>query len=176
MTAAKDVHDRQPLSSREVARRFREDLWNSGELSIADGIIHKDCELHARVPFDTGFTTGPEAVKQLVSFYHFAFSDIEMRVEQLIVDGADVAVRWSARGRQTGDVLGLPATGKEILTHGIDMLRIEDGKIVEGWVNWDVLGLLEQAVAPDTGDGSPGLDAQAGFMNLVSMVLRAGGK
>jgi predicted ester cyclase len=44
----------------------------------------------------------------------------------------------------TGDGLGLPASGRAVLSRGITIARIVDGKIVEGWDNWDQLGMLEQ--------------------------------
>ncbi len=147
------------MSQKAIARRFREDLWNSGDLSIADEILHRDCLIHARVPFQTDFARGPEALGQLVLFYHLAFSEVRVTAEQIIAEADMVVVRWSARGRNTGDLLGLPPTGREASTSGVDVLRIEDGKIVEGWVSWDVLSLLEGLVAPEVreeGAGVPG--------------------
>jgi steroid delta-isomerase-like uncharacterized protein len=133
---------------REVARRFREDLWNTGDLAIADVIIARDCRIHARIPFATDFMCGPDAVAQLVMFYRLAFSEIRITVDELVADGELVAARWTAHGRNTGDLLGLPPTGRDTVTTGIDFLRIAGGKIVEGWVSWDTLSLIEQLVAP----------------------------
>ncbi|HEX7182247.1 MAG TPA: ester cyclase [Thermoanaerobaculia bacterium] len=157
--------------NRAIARRFREDLWNTADLSIVDEIIAGDCAIHARIPFATDFARGPEALAQLVLFYHLAFSEIRVTVEQMMAEGDTVAVRWTARGRNTGDLLGLPATGRETVTTGIDMLRIAGGKVVEGWVSWDVLSLLEQLAAPspeETGTvGGPG----EGFLSLLTRLL-----
>ena len=147
------------MSHKEIARRFREDLWNTGDLSIAAEILHPDCLIHARVPFQTDFVRGPEALGQLVLFYHLAFSEVRVTAEQIIAEGDLVVVRWTAHGRNTGDLLGLPPTGREAATSGVDVLRIADGKVVEGWVSWDVLSLLEDLVAPEVregGDGPPG--------------------
>jgi predicted ester cyclase len=44
----------------------------------------------------------------------------------------------------TGDGLGLPASGRTVHSRGITIARFVDGKIVEGWDNWDQLGMLEQ--------------------------------
>ncbi len=132
------------LANKEVARRFREDLWNAGDLSLADEIIARDCLLHSRVPFPIDFARGPDAIRHLVFFYQMAFSEIRVTAEQVVAEGDMVAVRWTARGRHTGHLIGLPPTGRETVTTGIDMLRIADGKIAEGWVDWDALGLLEQ--------------------------------
>jgi len=53
-------------------------------------------------------------------------------------------LRWSATMTHTGEAPGLPATGQTVRSRGITIARIADGKIVEGWDNWDELGMLEQ--------------------------------
>ena len=45
---------------------------------------------------------------------------------------------------QTGPFLGIAATGRKATVTGMSIQRIVDGKIVEGWDNWDQLGLLVQ--------------------------------
>jgi predicted ester cyclase len=59
-------------------------------------------------------------------------------------------LRWSATMTHRGDHLGIPATGKPVQTTGITIARIANNQIVEGWDNWDQLGLLKQigAYAP----------------------------
>lgn len=150
-----------------VARRFREDLWNTGDLDLVGRLFDRDCVVHARVPFTTDFTRGPDAVGQLVLFYRMAFSDVRMTIEEIVAEGDLVVTRWSGRGLHTGDLLGLPPTGRETFTTGMDMLRIRDGKIAEGWVSWDVLALLEQLAAPappaDVGESA----FAAGFLSLL---------
>jgi steroid delta-isomerase-like uncharacterized protein len=156
-------------SGKSIARRFREDLWNTGDLAIADEIIDRDCRIHARIPFATDFMRGPDAMAQLVMFYRLAFSEIRMTVDELVAEGDLVVARWTAHGRNTGDLLGLPATGRETVTTGIDFLRITGGKIIEGWVSWDTLSLIEQLVVPaprepQIGEPEPG----SGFLPLLA--------
>ncbi len=153
-----------------IARRFRENLWNTGDLDLVGRLFDRDCVVHARVPLTTDFTRGPDAVGQLVLFYRIAFSDLRMTIEEIVAEGDLVVTRWNGRGRHTGDLLGLPPTGRETFTTGMDMLRIRDGKIVEGWVSWDVLGLIEQLAAPvlpagaaAVGEPEPG----SGFLSLL---------
>ena len=155
--------------NRALGRRFREELWNSGDLGVAAEILAPDCLIHARVPFRTDFARGPEALGQLVLFYHMAFSEVRVTAEQIITEGDTVVVRWTACGRNTGDLLGLPPTGRETSTSGVDVLRIVDGKIVEGWVSWDTLSLLEDLVAPETRDAEPGEASPGpGFLSLLA--------
>ena len=157
--------DEGMTAAKEIARRFREDLWNTGDLAVADELVTRDCLIHAHVPFPIDFARGPDAVRHLVFFYHLAFTEIRVTADQIVAEGETVAVRWTARGRHTGHVPGLPPTGREIVTTGIDMLRIVDGKIAEGWVSWDVLGLVEQMSGLD-------LEAGEGFLTLLDR-LRA---
>lgn len=150
-----DLADR----NKEIARRFREDLWNTGDLAIADEIVASDCLVHARVPLATDFARGPDALRQLVLFYHLAFSDIRMSVDQLIAEGDIVAARWTGSGRHSGELLGLPAARGDTVTTGIDFLRIVGGQIVEGWVAWDILSLVEQLLPPEPEGTEPSTTA-----------------
>jgi predicted ester cyclase len=159
LEATKPSPETPPPAIKEVARRFREDLWNSGDLSVADSIIAPDCLLHSVIPFPIDFARGPDAVRHLVFFYQMAFSEIRITAEHLVAEGDMVAVRWTARARHTGHLLGLPPTGRETVTTGIDMLRIVEGKIVEGWIDWDVLSLLSQIM-------DLGAKPEEGFLSL----------
>jgi predicted ester cyclase len=159
MTGASEAPEASVTVNKEIARRFREDLWNAGDLSLADELIAPDCLLHSVIPFPIDFARGPDAIRHLVFFYQMAFSDIRITAEQIVAEGDTVAVRWTARGRHTGHLLGLPPTGRETVTTGIDMLRIAGGRIVEGWVNWDALSLLEQIL-------DLGAKPEEGFLSL----------
>jgi predicted ester cyclase len=154
--------------NRALGRRFREELWNTGDLGIAAEILDPGCLIHARVPFRTDFVRGPEALGQLVLFYHLAFSEVRVTAEQVIAEGDTVVVRWTAKGRNTGDLLGLPPTGREATTSGVDVLRIAGGKIVEGWVSWDTLSLLEDLVTPEARDGEAGATPGPSFLPLLA--------
>jgi len=145
---------------KEIGRRFREDLWNTGDMTLADELLARDCLIQARVPFPIDFSRGPDAIRHLIFFYHLAFTEIRVTVEQTVAEDDMIVVRWTARGRHTGEIPGLPPTGRETVTTGIDMLRIAGGKIVEGWVSWDTLSLLEQLT--DLGE-----DPESGFLSLL---------
>jgi predicted ester cyclase len=43
-----------------------------------------------------------------------------------------------------GDLNGLAPTGRQFTISGISVARFTNGKMVEGWVNWDALGMLQQ--------------------------------
>lgn len=55
-----------------------------------------------------------------------------------------MASRWTATGTHRGDFMGHPASGRQFSISGISIYRLRDGKIAEGWVNDDSLGMLQQ--------------------------------
>ena len=73
-----------------------------------------------------------------------AFPDTKLNVEDCFAAEDKVAVRWTAIGTHIGDGLGIAPTGKTVQITGMTIARFENGKIVEGWDNWDRLGMLEQ--------------------------------
>jgi len=55
-----------------------------------------------------------------------------------------VANRITWRGVHSGTIAGIPATGRSIELRGINMFRVNDGRVVEQWAELDMLGLLQQ--------------------------------
>jgi steroid delta-isomerase-like uncharacterized protein len=73
-----------------------------------------------------------------------SFPDIKVEVEDVFGADDKVVLRWSGVMTHSGDGPGLPASGKTVHSRGITIARFADGRIVEGWDNWDQLGMLEQ--------------------------------
>jgi predicted ester cyclase len=79
-----------------------------------------------------------------VSTYRAAFPDARITVEQQLAEGDLVATRWSGRGTHDGELMGVSPTGKQVTVSGLTISRLEGGKIVEEFQNWDTLGMLQQ--------------------------------
>jgi predicted ester cyclase len=138
--------------NRELARLFREELWNTGRLEIADQILTRDCRIEARVPFQTDFVVGPEALKQLLLLYRESFAGIRMEIKSTVAEHDRVSARWEGRGVHTGALFLPEAKGRPVAIGGIDYFLIRDGRIAEGWVAWDLFGLLRSLGMPLLGD------------------------
>jgi predicted ester cyclase len=82
--------------------------------------------------------------KQFARGLRSAFPDINVTINDTLAQGDQVVARWSATMTHTGPFLGMAATGRKATVTGMSIQRIVDGKIVEGWDNWDQLGLLVQ--------------------------------
>ena len=72
------------------------------------------------------------------------FPDQAVVLEQIIVDGEDVASRWTYRGTHTGDYYGIPPTGRAVVSSVVAFDRVVDGKLVENWTVFDNYDLMRQ--------------------------------
>ncbi len=127
---------------RELATRWIEEGWQRGNAGMVD-------ELHSAAFVDrasAGRGSDREGFKQGIRELYRAFPDFHATIDDLVVDEAahKVAVRWSATGTHRGDFMGVPATGRSIRFQGIEIIRVEDGRIRERWGEWDGIALLDQ--------------------------------
>lgn len=86
---------------------------------------------------------GLDAWKKLLAEFHEAFSDVTVTVSQQVAEGDTVATRWQFNATHTGHYIGAPPTGARATWTGITLDRIEGGKIVETWTDWDKYRLFE---------------------------------
>jgi hypothetical protein len=72
------------------------------------------------------------------------FSGLRFTTEDIIAEGDLVACRFTMTGTNTGEFMGMPATGRAVSVPGVDILRFKTGKVVEHWGLTDELSLLQQ--------------------------------
>jgi steroid delta-isomerase-like uncharacterized protein len=137
-------------SNKAVVRRLIEEVWNKGNLQVADELYGPSYTHHDPSTPDVG--RGAESEKKRATLYRNAIQDLRVTVEELLAEGETVVARWSCRGTHKGELNGIAPTGKQISFTGISIARFVGGKMVEGWVNWDALGLMQQLGAvPEIG-------------------------
>ena len=125
-----------------LARRFLMDIFQERNLAAADEIVDPDFTWH--FPGLPEPVRGPQGVKQIATMYHTAFPDLRVTYEDSFSAGDKVVSRWSSRGTQTGPLGPVPPTNKPMRTTGINIYRLTGGKIVEGWIDWDQFGMMQQ--------------------------------
>lgn len=123
-------------------RRIFEELWNQKNRAVIDEVLVPDYVHHD--PQATDIARGIEGYKQFVERYLSAFPDVHMSIEDEIVAGDTIVTRWTVTATHTGNLPGIPATGKRISLEGMTIARVKDGKFVESWNNWDALGMMKQ--------------------------------
>ena len=129
------------VDNKAIARRFVDDFYNAGNLDLLHELCAPNYAVHdPAAPQGTDLETWKEVVRH----YQLGLPDIHMVIEDLLAEDDKVAVRWTARATHTGELMGIPPTGKQATIAGMTIHRIADGKIVETWWNWDALGTMQQ--------------------------------
>jgi steroid delta-isomerase-like uncharacterized protein len=95
----------------------------------------------------TGEVQGRDEMREYLSGYLEAFSDLRMTVLDQVAEGDKVVSRWRAEGTHDGELLGIPPSGNRISVEGVTTDRFEGGQIVEAWDLADFLGLMQQVGA-----------------------------
>jgi steroid delta-isomerase-like uncharacterized protein len=126
-----------------LMRRWFKEVWNEGKTQTIYELLGPDAIGIGQLEDGTQLR-GPAEFLPLVERIRGAFPDINMVVEDAFGAEDKVVLRWSATMTHRGDHLGMPASGKPVRMTGITIARIADKKIIEGWDNWDQLGMLKQ--------------------------------
>jgi len=124
-----------------VHRRYNDEVINQGDLDLIDAIFTPDYVDHLSGGPDIH---GPAGLKQFVGLVRGAFPDAQFTVDDRIVEGERIAVRWTMHGTHQGDFQGIPPTGKAVTVTGIAIHRFAGAQIQESWDCYDALGLLQQ--------------------------------
>jgi steroid delta-isomerase-like uncharacterized protein len=125
-----------------VVRRFYEEVWQRGNLAVAEEVFAPDYVRHDLRP--TTAVPGPEGQKQIAAAFRAAFDDLRFEVEIVIGEGSYVAARWTASGTHTGRWGDVEATGRPVTLSAVNIFRFEQGLVAEIWNHRDDLGLREQ--------------------------------
>ncbi len=128
--------------NKAIVRRLFAELWNNGNMSVADEIFTPNYAHYD--PATPDFGRGPDSEKRRAALYRGAFPDLHLTIEDVIAEGETVMTRWSCRGTHKGDLNGIAPTGKHVTISGVTVARVSNGKMVEGYINWDALGLMQQ--------------------------------
>ncbi len=132
------------MSDKNVAliHRWFGEVWNEGRLGTIQELMAPEF-IGVGQSGPEAVIRGPQGFRAFVENLRGSFPDIHVTIEDAFEAGDKVVARWSATMTHQGDQLGLPATGKQVRITGISIGRIVDGKIVEGWDNWDQLGMMQ---------------------------------
>jgi steroid delta-isomerase-like uncharacterized protein len=115
-----------------------EECWNKGDKNAMRDLVADKCRYHDPV------FPGVENVEQHITACRSAFPDLHFTIEDMIGERNEVVVHWTVRGTQKGPFLGVPPTNRTCAVSGTSINRIEGGKIIEQWADWNVLTLMQQ--------------------------------
>ena len=134
--------------NKDFIQAYNEDFWNKQNIAAFEKYYTADFIIH-----NAGQDMNCEQYKGLCQAYFTAFPDLHITTDELVAEGDKVTKVWTANSTHKGELMGIPATGKQIVVKGIEVFRIADGKITEVWASMDNLGMMTQlGVIPPMGD------------------------
>ncbi len=125
-----------------LIRRWFDEIWNNGRMEAIDEMASPDVIGHGQAQHD--IDVGLEQFRAFAIDLRRAFPDMQVSIDQTIEQGDKVVAHWTSTMTHKDAFLGFAPTGRKVTVTGISIQRISNGKIVEGWDNWDQLGLLVQ--------------------------------
>ena len=130
-----------------IARRTWEEIFPACDVDGLAEVTDVNAVSHGARPGEPG---GLEGVTRTMFWLARVFSDQRWEVHQLIQEGDLVVVQATHHGRHTGDLMGIPPTGRDVAYDYVHILRYKDGKAVEHWGLRDDMTLMRQlGVMPD---------------------------
>ena len=125
---------------------FYDEVFRRRNVDAIDELLTEDFVEHIPAP---GQSTGRQGAKDFIGQVLQAFPDLELEVENQIVEGENVAAVLRMTGTHRAAFVGIPATGKKISVHVLDIGRVRDGRFSDHWGLADISNLIVQlGVAP----------------------------
>lgn len=126
-------------TNKAIVRRYFEQVFNEQRYDLADEFLSESIELHG-----SGLPPGLEALEQFFTAFATSFPNGQTIIEDIVAEGNRVVARITFKGTHQGAMQGIPATGKMVNLPGITIFRMDNGKIAEGWMVNDNLGMMQQ--------------------------------
>lgn len=136
-------------SPRDLAETFVT-MLNEHDPDLVDRFVARDYVNHNVFVGD-----GREANRKFWAGFFAALPDLTATMEDLVISGDRVVGRFVYRGTHTGELMGIPATGRRVEMRSIDIWRVQDDMFVEHWDELNTLQLLQQLGVLPQGPGGP---------------------
>src|SRR5689334_5541939 len=127
-------------ANKALVRRFFE-AFNAGDLDGVAELCAPSVVVHnsgAPDPLDL------DGFRQLAGAFLAAFPGGEHTIEDMVGEGDKVVTRVIYYGTHTGDLMGMPPTGRQVAVSAMIIDQLANGKIVETWRLFDQMAMMQQ--------------------------------
>jgi predicted ester cyclase len=125
-----------------LINRFYTEVMEGGDFARIDELLSDGFVDHEPLP---GQPPGKEGARFFANTMRTAFPDIKLKTaEPALVDGNLEALHVVLTGTHQGDLMGVGPTGRSVEFSGVDIIRVEDGKVAEHWGATDTMTLMQQ--------------------------------
>jgi steroid delta-isomerase-like uncharacterized protein len=142
-----------------IAARYAQ-ARNTRDLALLDEIYDSQVVVHdCAAPQDI---LGLDALKSYYERSHAAFPDLQCTFDEVRAAGDEIIFRWTIEGTHAGPgpLPGLAPSGKHVRFSGLALERVQEGRIVEEWVYFNLLDVVQQlgfaVVPPEISSGGGG--------------------
>jgi len=128
-------------SASYLAVQWFQQVWRNRDAGAIALLLAPDSTGHHEGGFESH---GPADFAKLHASMLDAFPDFSMELLGVLGENDQACLHWRAKGTHTGSGLGIPPSGKSISIRGMTWIRVQDGRIVEGWDCWNQGALLAE--------------------------------
>lgn len=125
-------------SNKAVARAFIQQVFQEGRPEAVDALTTLDFVSHGLLG------SGPDVMKQAIVRVGKGLSNARFEIHEVVAEGDLVAVRLDSTATQSGEFMGMPATGKTYTIEELHLFRVSNGRVAEHWHQLDGMGMMKQ--------------------------------
>lgn len=122
------------MSTAALLSQWYDEVWNKANETFIGQMMHRDVIIHGLDP--TGTTKGIESFKQFYQNFRTTFPAIHVQLQHLVSNDEYATAYCTVTATNT--------TRKDVFFSGLCVARFKDGKLVEGWNNFDFLKMYQQ--------------------------------
>ena len=127
---------------KQATQRFF-DMWLTGKADGIEEFVGENFTSHNPIPGVT--STGIQQMKDMLAMSNATFTNNKVEDMRMMADGDRVIAHYRWKGVNTGPMgEGMPATNKPIDVYGVDVMRFENGKVVEHWGYMEDMKMMDQ--------------------------------
>ena len=130
--------------NKQLLRRWFDEVWNNGRADAIEELFDENGIAHGLSDDPSNPIIGPTGYRPFYEVFRQAFPNLMIVIEDMVAEGDKVAARCSVRGKHEGEFMGRSATQSPVEFTGMTIVRIDNGKIVEAWNNFDFMNLHKQ--------------------------------
>ncbi len=130
--------------NKALLRRWFDEVWNNGRADVIEELFDENGIAHGLGDDPANPIKGPSGFRPFYETFRQAFPNMMVDVDDVIAEGDKVVARCSVRAKHEGEFMGRAATQAPVAFTGITIVRIENGKIVEAWNNFDFMTMYKQ--------------------------------
>jgi steroid delta-isomerase-like uncharacterized protein len=132
------------MADRDIVKRLTNEGFIGGNAAAVDELVADGFVDHDPPP---GVPPTKDGVKMVIEAINAAFSDMAVEFDEYLdtTDGC-VVENWAMTGKHTGEAFGLPPSNQSIRVRGVEIFRVENGKIAEHWGAVDMSDVAQKAM------------------------------